>query len=131
MGWNGYQKPEKSQAELDVIRRHELGMKFYSDIDELVQLAAKSKKKIKLIPPAPHRDEDIAESREPAVMGPCQVHVAHMKAWRAAKAAGAVIARDDGPYVSEREKKLAAARAYNKARYKPSPRKKAKGAKEC
>jgi hypothetical protein len=27
--------------------------------------------------------------------------------------------KDDGPYVSEREKKLAAARAYNKARYKP------------
>jgi hypothetical protein len=52
-------------------------------------------------------------------MGPCQVHVAHMKAWRAAKAAGAVIAKDDEPYVSDREKKLAAARAYNKARYKP------------
>jgi hypothetical protein len=52
-------------------------------------------------------------------MGPCQLHVAHARARRAAKAAGVVIEKDDGPYVSEREKKLAAARAYNKARYKP------------
>jgi hypothetical protein len=50
--------------------------------------------------------------------------VAHWKATRAAKADGQVVVEvvEDEPYVDEREKKLAAARAYNKLHYKPRPK---------
>jgi hypothetical protein len=69
--------------------------------------------------------DEIAEPTQPAVRGPCQVHVAHAKARQAAKAAGIVVSvkEDDEPYVSDREKKLGAARAYDKARYVPRRRK--------
>jgi hypothetical protein len=117
--WGNYQPRQKTPAELATERRRTLVEKFGAgDIDDLIALAAKCKKKVKLIPPAPRHDDDIPEPA-PAFVGPCQLHVQHWKARRAAKAAGVVIEKDDGPHVSEREKKLAAARAYNKARYKP------------
>jgi hypothetical protein len=122
MGWDTCKPKKKSTAELRLERRRELAKKFPSDIDELIAVAAACKKKPKKLPPAPHPD-DMAEFREPAIVGPCQLHVAHVKAWRAAKAAEVIIERDDEPYVDEREKKLAAARAYNKARYVPRRRK--------
>jgi hypothetical protein len=84
-GWGSYQPRKKTQAELAAARRHELGEKFPSGISELVSLAAKCRKKPKVLPPAPHPDDIIAES-PPTVEGPCQSWVANMKAWRAGTA---------------------------------------------
>jgi len=131
MGWGNYAPREKSNEQLARDRRRELVDKFGpGSLDELVQLAAKSKKKIKVLPPGPHLDDVAAPAEpEPAVMGPCQVHVAQMKARRAAKAAGQVEVVDDGPVLTERQQELEASRAYQKAHYKS--KKKAKRAKQC
>jgi hypothetical protein len=118
-GWGGYQPRTKSQEQLAVERRRELAKKFPGDISELVAIAAKTRKKPKRLPPAPHPD-DITEQFDPvpSVVGPCQLHVAHMRAWPATKTAGSVVVVEDEPYVSDREKKLQAGREYHRRRYK-------------
>src|SRR5271169_1669407 len=122
-GWGSYQPRKKSPAALALERRRELGLKFPSDIDELIALAAKCRKKPKVLPPAPHPDDDTPDLA-PTVVGPCQAHVANVKAWRAAKAARAApVVVEEEPYVDERDKKLAAAREYNRERYVPRSKK--------
>jgi hypothetical protein len=34
-GWGGYQKPKKTKQQLALERRRELGVKYFSPIDEL------------------------------------------------------------------------------------------------
>jgi hypothetical protein len=63
MGWGNYKPRKKTQAELDLERRRELGMKFYSDTAELVEIAAKARRKVKVLPYSP--PDDIAEPRDP------------------------------------------------------------------
>jgi hypothetical protein len=118
-GWGGYLKPKKSKEQIDLERRRELGKLFPSDTSELIAIAAKSKVKVKRLPPAPHPDDIIADPA-PSVTGPCQLHVASMKARRTGEAV-----RDDEPHVDQRQAKLEASRAYHRARYK------AKKAKKC
>jgi hypothetical protein len=86
---------------------------------ERLAVASASRKKPKVLPPAPHPD-DMAEppDPEPAVTGPCQVWTRSWKNTRAAKAAGALVVVEDEPYVSEREKKLKAGREYHRKHYK-------------
>jgi hypothetical protein len=114
-GLGGYQPRKKSQAELAVERRRELAKQFPGTLDELVAIAAKTGVKVKRLPPAPHVDDIIAP---PSIIGPCQQHVAHMKAWRASKTAGSVVVAEDEPYVSDRKRKLLAGREYHRRRYK-------------
>jgi hypothetical protein len=121
IAWGNYAPRQKSNEQLALERRRELGDKFYSDIDELVQLAARCKKKPKVLPPGPPLVDDAPEP-EPEVTGPCQLHVQHWKAVRAAKAAGQVEVVEDEPYVDERQRKLLASRAY----YQKSKAKRAK-----
>jgi hypothetical protein len=116
-GWGGYQKPKKSKEQLDLERRRELGKKFHSDTSELIAIAAKSKVKVKKPAPTPHPDDDLQAAPE-SFVGPCQLHVANMKAWRAAKAAGTVAMQEDERVFDQRQAKLAAVRAYNRKRYK-------------
>jgi hypothetical protein len=111
-GWGGYQRPKKSKEQIDLERRRELGKLFPSDISELQAIAAKCRKKPKKLPPAPHPD-DIITDPAPSVTGPCQLHVASMKARRAGTAV-----QDDEPRVDDRREKLEASRAYHRARYK-------------
>ena len=80
-GWGGFVRKPKSKAELALERRRDLGMKFPSDIAELQAIAAKCRMKPKKLPPAPHPD-DIITDPAPSVTGPCQLHVASMKARR-------------------------------------------------
>ena len=99
--------------------RRELAKQFPGTLEELIAIAAKSKTKVKKLPPV------VEEPPEPveAFVGPCQQHVEHFKQYRAAKAEGKVaIAQDDEPVPTDREKKLAASRAYNKANYVPRRR---------
>jgi hypothetical protein len=127
LGWGNYAPRQKSNEQLALERRRELGNKFFSDIDELVQLAAECKKKPKVLPPGPPLVDDAPEP-EPEVVGPCQEWTRHWKAVRAAKAAGQVTVEvvDDEPYVSEREKKLRASRAYYREYGKRQKQKNAK-----
>ena len=106
----------ESQEQLAVERRRELAKKFPGDISELVAIAAKTRKKLKRLPPAPHPD-DIVSDPEPSVVGPCQLHCEHFKAWRDAKVARPAFV-EDVPYVSDRERKLLAGREYHRRRYK-------------
>jgi hypothetical protein len=80
-GWGGYQKPKKTQSEIDLQRRRELGMKHLDDIETLQAIAAKSRKKITRLPPVPEEPPAPVE----ALVGPCQEHVQHWKAVRVAK----------------------------------------------
>jgi hypothetical protein len=112
MGWGGFVRKPKSKAELALERRRELGKKYFSDIEELRAIAAKCRPKPKKLPPAP-RTDDIISDHAPTVTGPCQLHVASMKAWRAGSAV-----QDDQPCVDARQAKLEASRAYHRARYK-------------
>jgi hypothetical protein len=118
-GWGGYQKPKKSKQQLDLERRRELGQKYFSDIAELQAIAAKSKVRVKRLPPTPHPDEMIAVPA-PSVTGPCQLHVASMKARHTGMAV-----QVDELCVDDRQAKLEASRAYHRARYQ------AKKAKQC
>jgi hypothetical protein len=102
-GWGGYQKPKKSKEQLDLERRREPGKKFRSDTSELIAIAAKSKVKVKKLAPTPHPDDDLQAAPE-SFVGPCQLHVANMKAWRAAKAAGTVAMQEDEPVFDERRR---------------------------
>jgi hypothetical protein len=111
-GWGGFVRRPKSKAELALERRRELGEKYFSDIAELQAIAAKSRMKPKRLPPAQHPDDIIAEP-PPSVTGPCQLHIASMKARRAGTAV-----QDDEPCVDQRQAKLEASRAYHRARYK-------------
>jgi hypothetical protein len=70
-GWGSYQPRKKTPAEPALERRRELGLKFPSDVEELIELAANCRKKPKVLPPAPHSDDIIAES-PPTVVGTCQ-----------------------------------------------------------
>jgi hypothetical protein len=116
IAWGNYAPRQKSNEQLALERRRELGDKFYSDIDELVQLAARCKKKPKVLPPGPPLVDDAPEP-EPEVVGPCQEWTRHWKAVRAAKAAGqVVVVVEDEPYVDERQQKLLASRAYYQKR---------------
>jgi hypothetical protein len=128
VGWG--EKRTKTPAELDLKRRRELGLQHYSTLEELQEIASKSRVKIKKIPPAVHPDDIIDPAPVEAFNGACQQHVEYFKNCRAAKAAGAVIVQEDEPVPTDREKKLAASRAYNKANYVPrrsrGPGKKAK-----
>ena len=45
-GWGNYKPRKKSQAELDLERRRELGMKFPSDTAELVAIAARARRNV-------------------------------------------------------------------------------------
>jgi hypothetical protein len=102
-GWGSYQPRKKSPAELALERRRELAKKFPSDIDELIALAAKCAKKPKRLPYVPPVDAvNSAENSAEIVVGPCQLHVANMKAWRAGIAPVIV---EEAPYVDERTKK--------------------------
>jgi hypothetical protein len=112
MGWGGFVRRPKTKSELALERRRELGEKYFSDIAELQAIAAKCRKKPKKLPPAPHPDDIIADPA-PSVTGPCQLHVASMKARRAGTAV-----QDDQPCVDGRRAKLEASRAYHRARYK-------------
>ena len=116
-GWGNYVKKSKTPAELDLQRRRELGLKHYSDIDELIAIASASKKKITRLPTAPNPDDDIYPAPE-KVAGPCQQHVQFFKNRRAAIAAGKLpeVVVEDAPYVSEREAQLEASREYHRER---------------
>jgi hypothetical protein len=118
MGWGNYAPRQKSNEQLALERRRELGKQFPGSLDELVQLAAKCKKKPKVLPPGPPLDDVVAPAEpEPALMGPCQEWTRHWKAVRAAKAAGQVeVVAEDEPYVDERQQKLLASRAYYQKR---------------
>jgi hypothetical protein len=91
-GWGGCQKPKKSQAELDVIRRQELGQKYFTDIEELQAIVAKTKVKIKRLRPAP-RPDDVITDPAPSVMGPCQKWRENHRQWRS----GAVVPDEPRP----------------------------------
>jgi hypothetical protein len=111
MGWGGFVRRPKSKSEPALERRRELGEKHFSDIAELQAIAAKCRMKPKRLPPAPHPD-DIITDFAPSVTGPCQLHVASMKARRAGSAV-----QDDEPHVDDRKAKLEASRAYHRVRY--------------
>jgi hypothetical protein len=81
MGWGGFVRKPKTKGELAAERRHELGEKYFSAIAELQAIVAKCRMKPKKFPPAPHPD-DIITDPAPSVTGPCQLHVASMKARR-------------------------------------------------
>jgi hypothetical protein len=112
MGWGGFVRKPKTKSELALERRRALGEKHFSDIAELQAIAAKCRKKPKKLPPALHPDDIITELA-PSITGPCQLHVASMKARRAGTAV-----KDDEPCVDQRQAKLEASRAYHRARYK-------------
>ena len=115
-GWVTYnEKRAKKSNAAEPLTRHELAKKFPGTQDELIELAARCKMKPKKIPYAPHLDEMVSDP-EPAFVGPCQVHVAHLKARRAA-GKPVVAEKDDEPCADERQRKLLTARAYHKARY--------------
>jgi hypothetical protein len=108
-GWGGYQKPKKSKQQVALERRRELGNKFFTPIDELQHLAATARVKVKRLPPAPHPNDVAPRESDAPITGPCQDHVDYFRAWReAGRPRGKVIAA--GP--TERQKKLAAARAH-------------------
>jgi len=112
--WGGAQnKKSLMPAEL----RRKLGEKFHSSLEELVALARSAKIAPKIIPYAPPADAPVVAELEEPFVGPCQLHVANMRAWRDAKAAGAaapVVEEDAEPYVDEREM----TRLYNRQRYR-------------
>ncbi len=87
MGWGGYKPRKKTKEMLAIERRRELAKQFPGGIDELIALAAACRKKANKLPPAPHPDHEVIIDPAPSVIGPCQRHVASMKAWRA----GAVV----------------------------------------
>jgi hypothetical protein len=118
MGWGRYIPRKKTKEQLAVERRRELAKQFPGTLEELQAIAARTRVKVKRLPAAPHRDDIITDSAPPSVVGSCQQHVAHMKAWHAAKSPGRVAVLEDEPYVSEREKKLQAGREYHRRRYK-------------
>jgi hypothetical protein len=77
MGWGGFVKPKKSKQQVALERRRELGVKFFTPIDELVSLAATAKVKIKRLPCVP---PEYLASRPPLypgapTTGPCQTWV--------------------------------------------------------
>jgi hypothetical protein len=129
-GWGGYQKPKKTKEQIAAERRRELGAKYFSDIDELIAIAAKCRMKPKKLPPAPHPDDDLQAPPE-SLVGPCQSHVAAFRAMRAAKAedvvlqrlaragSAAPVAEPEAPYVDPITARLAAQRAYYKKRRPP------------
>jgi hypothetical protein len=96
MGWGGFVRKPKTKAELAAERRRELGEKYFSAFAELKAIVAKCRMKPKKFPPAPHPD-DIITDPAPSVTGPCQLHVASMKARRAGSAV-----KDDEPCVDHR-----------------------------
>ena len=61
-GWGNYKPRKKSQAELDLERRRELGMKFPSDTAELVAIAARARRNVKVLPYSPPDDIKAAGS---------------------------------------------------------------------
>jgi hypothetical protein len=118
-GWGGYQPRAKSQEQMAVERRSALVAKFGAgDISELVAIAARTKKKPKMIPYSP--PSDLAEPVCPEVpQGPCQDWVENQRAWRvASKTARPVVVAEAAaePYVSDREQKLRANREYHRQR---------------
>jgi hypothetical protein len=94
-GWGGYQKPKKSQSEIDLERRRELGLRYYTPLEELQAIVAKSRVKVKKLPPVPEEPPKPVE----AFTGPCQAHVQNFKKHRAAKAAGKLPVSAVEPYV--------------------------------
>jgi ABC-type uncharacterized transport system auxiliary subunit len=109
-GWGTYQKRKKTQAELAAERRRELAKQFPATLEELIAIAAGCKKRPKKIPNVP--PDDVTPDPDPAVTGPCQLHVARTRAYRVAKADGIAVKVDDEPVLSDRERMLAASRAY-------------------
>jgi hypothetical protein len=120
-GWGSDVKRKKTKADLRIEARREYGKRRPSDIEELVSLAADAKVKIQRLPPAPHPDDVAPCETEEPVVGPCQAHVKYCRAWRAA---GRPRGKAVTPEPTERQKKLAATRAWNKARYQKMKAKK-------
>ena len=119
MGWGGPQPRAKSQKQLAVERRRALVAKFGAgDISELVAIAAKSKKKPKVLPSAPPVDDAPEQAGPEVVNGPCQRWCENQRAWRVASKITRPVTSvvDDTPYVSDREKKQAATRKYHRQR---------------
>ena len=117
VGWGSYVKPKKSKQQVALERRRELGNKFFSPLDELRQLAAIAKVKVKRLPYVPPEDPAVASARtdpDAPVTGPCQSWVDSHRRWREAGRPRGKVATTEP---SERQKKLAATRAWNKARY--------------
>ena len=69
--WGTYQKRKNLQAELDLERRRELGMKLYSDTAEPVAISAASKCKVKRLPAVPLPDGGVGALE--MFVGPCQI----------------------------------------------------------
>ena len=86
-GWGGYQKPKKSKQQLALERRRELGNKFFTPIDELRQLVASARVKVRRLPYVPPEDPAVASARtdpDAPVTGPCQSWVDGHRRWREA-----------------------------------------------
>lgn len=111
VGWGS--RSAMTPEQLDLKRRRELGLKHFTDISDLIAIAAQSTVRVQRLPPAP-RDDEHAEPVE-EFFGPAQSHVQHFKNRRAATAAGKVVTvQEDEPYVSDSEKKRLAGREYVK-----------------
>ena len=95
-GWGGYKKPRKTKQQIALERRRELGNKFFSPIEELEQLVAKSRVKVKRLPCVPPEDPAIASARtdpDAPSRGPCQDWIEGHRRWReAGKPRGKVVA---------------------------------------
>ncbi len=116
-GWGSYVKPKKTRADLRIEARREYGKRWPSDIEELQQIAAIAKMKVKRLPYVPPEDPAVAAARtDPgaSITGPCQTWIDGHRAWREA---GRPRDKAGAPEPTERQKKLEATRAWNKARY--------------
>jgi hypothetical protein len=86
-GWGSYVKPKKSKQQVALERRRGLGNKFFTPIDELRQLAAPAKVKVKRLLYVPPEDPAVASARtDPGVpvTGPCQAWIDGHRRWREA-----------------------------------------------
>jgi hypothetical protein len=115
-GWGGYVKPRKTKRQAALERRHELGKIYFTPIDELVSLAATAKVKVKRLPYVPPEDPVTNVLVDPGapLTEPCQAWVEGHRRWRDAGRPRGKVAP---PEPTDRQKKLEATRAWNKARY--------------
>src|ERR1700709_122736 len=104
-GWGSYVKLKKTKQQLALERRRELGNKFFTPIDELRQLAATARVKVKRLPYVPPDEPLASPSIDPGApfTGPGRAWVEGHRRWRKA---GRPRGKAATPEPSERQKKL-------------------------